>query len=157
VIDGWEGKSPISLLFNALDPMKGKGELLGKIAVDRAWIVGWGLSPDGLQVAVVDHSHKDRIEVLNLSTHAWREVTVEPGHGDFHDVPWAADGISFFITTVLPESFNIFRVGLSGKVELLLTNPRTQSINRPRPSPDGKHLAFQTDTIESNVWMLENF
>jgi eukaryotic-like serine/threonine-protein kinase len=154
VLNAWEGKS---LLFYALDPARGKGDQLGKIDVDRHWAVGWALSPDGRQLAVVDHSHKERIEILDFSNRSWREIAVEPGWGDYQSLAWAADGKGFFVTTFLPESFNLVHVTLSGKVQLLLNNAHRQWMTRPRPSPDGKHLAFQAQTWDSNVWLLENF
>jgi Tol biopolymer transport system component len=58
---------------------------------------------------------------------------------------------------LLPESFNLIHVALSGKVRLLLSNPQRQWMIRPRPSPDGKYLAFQAQTNDSNVWLLEKF
>ena len=75
----------------------------------------------------------------------------------FQSVAWAADGKGFFLTTWLPQSFNLVHVTLSGKVQLLLSNAHRQWMTRPRPSPDGKYLAFQAQTFDTNVWLLENF
>jgi Tol biopolymer transport system component len=60
-----------------------------------------------------------------------------------------------FLTTVYPAS--LVHVTLSGKVKRLLKSAHRQWMNRPRPSPDGKYLAFQALTVESNIWLLENF
>jgi Tol biopolymer transport system component len=149
-----EGKN---LVFYTLDPVHGKGELLNKIEIDTGFN-DWQVSPDGSQLAVVDDlSHKNRIEVLNLSNKVWREIAVEAGWGDNQTIAWAADGKSFFVTTWLPESWNLVHVTLSGKVQRLLSNPNRQFMFRPLPSPDGKHLAFQAQTFDSNVWLLQNF
>jgi eukaryotic-like serine/threonine-protein kinase len=145
------------LRFYALDPLKGKGDQLGKIELDRHWATAWALSPDGSQLAVVDHSNKDRVEIFTLSNHAWHEVSVEPGWGDLQSVAWAADAKGFFLTTYLPESFNLVHVTMSGKSQLLLNYARRQWMTRPLPSPDGKYLAFQTQTPDSNIWLLEKF
>lgn len=145
-----------SLVFSTLDPVRGKGDLLGKIKVDRAWLVAWALSPNGSQIAVTDHSHKDRIEMLNLPDRTWREIRVQPGWGDFQSLAWTADGKGFFITGGLPGIFNVIHAALDGKVQLVLSNPGTQWMFRPRPSPDGKYLAVQAQTTDSNVWLLEN-
>lgn len=144
------------LAFSLLDPIRGKGDLLGKIKVDPNWLVGWALSPDGLRIAVTDHSHKDRIELLAASDRTWHEIRVEPGWGDFQSLAWTADGRGFYVTTVLPESFNLIYVTLDGKVQLVLSNPLTQWMLDPRPSPDGKYLAVQADTDDNNVWLLKN-
>jgi len=154
VITDWEKGN---LLFYALDPVAGKSELLGKIQVSPNWLIGWSLSRDGSQIAVVDHSHKDRIEILNLGSKSWHEITVQPGWGDFQSIGWAADGNGFFLTTLLPETYNLVHVAMSGHVQLLLDNAHKQWMYGPIASPDGKHVAWQVESYESNVWLLENF
>ncbi len=152
-----EGKN---LVFYAFDPVRGKGDPLGKIEFQKThYYFGWEVSPDGSQLAFVDDRHKDRIEILTLSgsNRVWHEIAVEPGWGDYQSVAWAADGKGFFLTTWLPASFNLVHVTLSGKVQPLLNNAHRQWMNRPRPSPDGKYLAFQALTWDSNVWLLENY
>jgi eukaryotic-like serine/threonine-protein kinase len=149
-----EGKS---LVFNIFDPMKGKGDPLGRIEVETGAFFEWAISPDGSQLAVVDHSHKGRVEILNLSNRTWHEIVIDAGWGENQDLAWAADGKGLFLTTWLPDSFNLIYVTLPGKVRLLLNNGRRQWMTDPRPSPDGKHLAFQAQTWDSNVWLLENF
>jgi eukaryotic-like serine/threonine-protein kinase len=145
-----------NLVFFTLDPLHGKGNLLNKIEVYTANFYGWQVSPDGSQLAVVDWNHQG-IEILNLSDRAWHEIAVEPGWGHNQKVAWAAEGKGFFLTTWLPESFNLVHVTLSGRVQRLLSNPHRQWMTSPLPSPDGKYLAFQAQTFDSNVWLLKNF
>jgi hypothetical protein len=57
----------------------------------------------------------------------------------------------------LPDSFDLLHVTLAGKVKLLVRNRHRQWMVNPLPSPDGKYLAFQAQTWDSNVWMLEGF
>jgi len=95
--------------------------------------------------------------VLNLSERAWHEVSFEPRWGVFQRIAWAADGKGFFLNSVLPEGWGLLHVTTAGRVSLLLRNPRSQRLLTPLPSPDGKHLAFQAETYDSNVWMIENF
>ena len=159
VLNEWEGDN---VVFYAFDPTRGKGDLLGKIelggkARQRFLGLGWEVSPDGSQVALVDPSHKERIEIFTLSTRAWHEIAVQPAWGDFQSIAWAADDKGFFLTTWLPESFNLIHVTLSGKAQLLLKNAHKQWMFGPRPSPDGKYLAFQAQTWDSNAWLLTNF
>ena len=61
------------------------------------------------------------------------------------------------MTSWLPGSFNLLYVTLAGQIKLLLSNGHRQWMIRPLPSPDGKYLAFQAQTQDSNVWMLEGF
>jgi Tol biopolymer transport system component len=154
-----EGKE---LVFYSLDPMRGKGAQLGQIEVDMTGIYyDWGVSPDGSGLAVVRASpnHKGRIEVLTLSDRAWHQVAVEPGGGNLTSISWAPDGKGFFVTSGSTVSNDLLHVTLSGKVHPLLRYfyHGAQQLHNPLPSPDGKHLAFQVETFDSNVWMIENF
>ena len=78
----------------------------------------------------------------------------------FSRIAWIADGKGFFVTSLLPDSelrFNLLYVTVDGKVKPLLRNTVRQWMINPMPSPDGKYLAFQAQTWDSNVWMLEGF
>jgi len=152
------GGAANSITFYALDPKLGKGKELGKLEVDHHWAVGWNLSPDGLQIAVVNpHRYAGQIEVMRLADGTWHTIQVEPRWGDLQSIAWAADAKSLFVTTIAADSQNLIEVALSGKVRSLLSNPFRQHYSRPVPSPDGKYLAFQAQTNDSNVWMLKNF
>jgi hypothetical protein len=88
---------------------------------------------------------------------AWHEVSVEPGFDELQSVAWAADGRGFFVTSWLPDSFDLLYVTPTGQVKPLLRNGHRQWMVNPLPSPDGKYLAYQGQTSDSNVWMLEGF
>jgi len=148
-------KEKNDLIFYKLDPIRGKEDLLGRIGTKGFY--GFQVAPDGSQLAVVDASHKNRIEILNLSDRLWHEITVETGWGDNQSIAWTADGTGFFLTTWLPQSWNLVHATSSGRAHSLLSNAYRQWMAAPLPSPDGKHLAFQTETIEGNVWLLQNF
>ena len=149
-----EGKD---LIFYSLEPQRGKGSQLGKIEVFGAYM-GWGLSPDGSRIAVVDgDKYEGRIEVLTLSDGSWQEVVPEPGTRHLQSIAWAADGKSFFATAYAPNSYNLLHVTLAGKVQSLLRNDARQWLVSPLPSPDGKYLAFRAQTSDSNVWTIDNF
>jgi Tol biopolymer transport system component len=150
-------KEGSDLVFSSLDPVRGKGEPLGKIEASAA-TAGWNLSPNGSCLAVVgNEKYEGRIEVLTLRDRAWHEVPLEPGWGRLESIAWAADEATFFATSWLPDSFNLLHVTLNGKVKPLLRNAHRQWMINPLPSPDGKFLAYQAETSDSNVWLLENF
>ena len=149
------GKNGDDILFYTVDPIRGKGDLLGSIQIPDLHVVGWSLSPDGSEISVL--GHKDRIDILDLYTRAWHDINVQPGWGDFQSVAWDAEEQGFFLTTVLPQSFNLIHVGINGKVQPLLNNAHRQWFFQPLPSPNGRYLAFQAQTTDSNVWLLENF
>ena len=153
-------KEGTDFVFYSLDPLRGKGQQLGRIQATASAGSGniCSVSLDGSRLAFVDsHKYHGRIEVLTLREHAWHEVSSEPGWGDFQSIAWAADGNGFFVTSWLPDSFNLLHVALDGKVNPLLRNGHRQWMWGPSPSPDGKYLAFQAQTSDSNVWMLEGF
>jgi len=77
--------------------------------------------------------------------------------GGIHTVAWEADGKGFFVSTFLPESFNLLHVTARGKAQVLESNPQTLYMNRLRASPDGKYLAFEGEMADSNVWLLKDF
>jgi serine/threonine protein kinase len=152
-----EGENPVTLTFHAVDPVRGQGDLLGKIEVDNHWRIGWSLSSDGSQIAVVNpHHFADRVEVFSLVDKKWREVRAEPGWGDFQDVTWAADGKGVFVSAVSSEWFSLLHITLAGKVRPCLRNPGSLWMTRPKSSPDGKYLAYQAQTQDANVWLLES-
>jgi Tol biopolymer transport system component len=159
------------IVFYVLDPIRGKGRRLGKIAVvSPSWLRGWDFSPDGTRLAVVDRrKYGERIEVLTLADGTWHEIvgqsatqtpsaTGEEGT-TFCQVAWAADGKGFFVETRTADSSNLMHVTPEGKEQPLLANESVQnhSIVMPLPSPDGKYLAFAASAWDGNVWMMDNF
>jgi Tol biopolymer transport system component len=159
-----EGKQ---LVFYSLDPFRGKGDRLGAIEIGLLpfrplYMFNWRMSPDGSRLALVgslggEQNYKGRIKVLTLPNRTWQDVSVEAGRGDLQTIAWMADGKGFFATSWQPTASNLLYVTLAGKVKPLLQSSRRQWINTPAPSPDGKYLAFQALTWDSNVWIIENF
>jgi Tol biopolymer transport system component/DNA-binding winged helix-turn-helix (wHTH) protein len=148
-----EGKH---VVFYTLDPVRGKGHRLGALEVVTPDWDNFGVSPDGSRLALVD-DNRGRIKVLTFRDSAWHEVPVEPAWGLLQSIAWAADGKGFFVTSWLPDSWNLLHVTLNGRVQPLLRNRNRQWMYKPVPSPDGKWLAFRAQTWDSNVWMLEKF
>src|SRR5262249_33604730 len=151
VLGRQEGKD---FVFYSLDLVRGKGEPLGKIQVTYGYFPGWSVSPDGSRLALVrgEDKYKGRIDVLTFSDRAWHEVPVEPAWGLLQSIAWAAAGNGFFVTSNLPDSKNLLHITLNGKVQPLLHYDRRQWMINPMPSPNGKYLAFQATTWDSNVW-----
>jgi Tol biopolymer transport system component len=144
------------LVFYGLDPLRGKGAKIGSIK--RTFATGlrdWNVKPDGSQVAFA--SPAGHIEVLDVHDRTWHEIQIEPGWGKLQSIAWASDGNGFYVTCWLPDSFDLLFVDLTGKVARLIHNGRQREITYPLPSPDGKYLAFDAGTWDSNVWLLENF
>jgi Tol biopolymer transport system component len=145
-------KEGTDLVFYQLDAVRGKGAELGR-AKATDWN-GWGVSPDGSRLAL--GTDKGRIEVLSIGDRTWREIAVEPGWERLQTVAWTSDGRSFYATCWLPDSFALIHVTQAGKVTSLLHYGHRQFLGYPLPSPNGKYLAFQAETWDSNVWLMEN-
>ena len=72
----------------------------------------------------------------------------------------AADGKGFFVTSEKPGSFSLLHVTLA----VARSNPCLryeavikQVIYNSTPSSDGKYLALEVKSYDSNVWMIDNF
>ena len=149
-------KNGNELDFYSLDPLRGKGKQLGKAEVER--FMDWDVSPDGSRLGLIGLAkHYGRIEVLTVSDGTWHEISPEQTLGLPLSMAWAADGKSFFVNCGVNDSINLMRVTLTGKVETLMRNGYRQFMGKLLPSPDGNYLAYEADTTDSNVWMLENF
>ena len=73
------------------------------------------------------------------------------------DVNWAADGQSLFaIGRADPRSF-VMHINLDGKTRVIHDGGKDHILLFPLPSPDGRRLAFNQYTWESNAWLLEDF
>jgi len=138
------------LLFYALDPVRGKGRLLGKTGgwAPRLLSWAWDVSPDGSRLAVMGTGNR----ILILADGVWHEIPVATQWGADY-IAWAADGEGFFATT---SKLDLLHITTSGKVSELTHNDRAQWPAEPVPSPDGRYLAFQSQTYDFNAWMMEN-
>jgi hypothetical protein len=144
----------------SLDPVRGKGKQLGKAEVlSQDCCMDWDVSPDGSRLALIGtEKHHGRIDVLTFSDSTWQEITPERPFGYPETIAWAVDGKGLFVNFWnKDDSFDLLHVTLAGKVEPIIQNGYRQSVGTLLPSPDGKFLAYQAETTDSNVWILENF
>jgi Tol biopolymer transport system component len=156
VLSQLEGEN---MVFYLLDPLRGRGPKLGKFPhrVDFTGNTGWGLSPDGSRIAYV--TERGQVELMSLRDRSWHEISLGPHWQQLQSVAWSADGKSLFVTCWRPDGSDLLHATLDGKVTLLWHNGHSQWqwATNPLPSPDGKYLAFQSKSFDSNVWMIENF
>jgi eukaryotic-like serine/threonine-protein kinase len=144
------------VVFYSLDPVRGKGRWLGKIEVTGPFM-GIGISPDGSGVAFVDEArYAGRIQVLSLLDGTWHEISTKLEGESLQTIGWAADGRGFFASGVGSTTYDLLHVALDGRVQ-----PLSRSLGQqywgPRVSPDGKYLAFDAFTRDSNVWLIDSF
>jgi len=94
---------------------------------------------------------------LPLSGGEIREVVIQR-EVQMTSLDWAIDGRGFYVGSSTPGGVLLF-VDMDGHTEVLWKKEIPWGLHGPRglPSPDGLHLAMLGWTIDSNVWMLENF
>jgi Tol biopolymer transport system component len=67
---------------------------------------------------------------------------------------WAADGKSLFVHNEANQKLSILNVDLHGNAHLVRDDVWSSDLPA---SPDGRYLAFMSQTVNSNLWMMENF
>jgi hypothetical protein len=155
------------LVFTAFDPAGGRGAELTRFEVDPAarYDAGastgiripyvWDLSPDGTRIAVLKRS-EGRIHIISLVGQAARELKAK-GWKSLETLDWAADSKGLFACS-LQRASTLLYVDLFGNARSLWAPKASLSLaTRAVPSPDGRHLAMIGFTLNTNMWMMENF
>jgi Tol biopolymer transport system component len=142
------------ILFTFFDPLHDRGAEAARVRALPAKFF-WDLSPDGSRLAFGEFKSEenDAITILTL-----RDGTTHPlqlsGVSNLSSLSWAAGGRGLFVTTKRREGSDLLHVGLDGKVTVLLEDTGRVFLS-PRPSSNGRHLAYAVRTTDSNVWLLE--
>lgn len=143
------------VVIRTFDPMKGLGPELARFTPDsiaNAWALD--LSPDGTRIAAI-RSPEGPIQILSLNGQPTHEIRVK-GWSSMHTLNWTSDGKGILVSNGSQGGAVVLHVDLRGNAEVLWKNPGvnwTPSLE----SPDGRHFAFQSAPMESNVWLMENF
>jgi Tol biopolymer transport system component/predicted Ser/Thr protein kinase len=146
-------------IFTAFHPMKGRGREITRINLRQPGSgYSWDLAKDGSRLAFAEDlpGSERRIQVLPLSGGKMQEVVIRR---DVRMGPlaWANDGKGFFVGGYTPDALLLF-VDMEGAADVLWKRAAIFEWKPAGiPSPDGRHLAILGHTIDSNIWMLENF
>jgi Tol biopolymer transport system component len=150
------------IVFYALDPRRGKGIEIAEVAAVSAQIDGssvwslWSLSPDASHLAVLTLAKQGpAILIISVADGSLKTLLLDPSIGKPQSISWSADGMGFLLTCFLADSFNLVHITSIGKVHTLLRTDRKQWITSPLPSPDGKYLAFGSQSWDSNLWIIQ--
>jgi len=117
--------------------------------------LAWDITPNGSRIAYSEYELRSAsIHIIDLQSRATREVRL-PGWAELTSLAWSADGQSLFVTSFSPTGSSLLRVTLDGRFWVLFK--AAKDVELPRPSPDGRSLAFSEIVSASNVWLLEGF
>jgi hypothetical protein len=142
------------LIFKTFDPFQGPGRPTATFAADAKADYKWEVSPQADRIAMVNNQ-SSTIDLLFLDGRPTQKITVK-GQRSFDSLYWAPDGKGFYVSTLGPEGSLVLYADLHG-------NARTVWEERgglgtwATPSPDGRHIALQSWTLSSNLWLMENF
>jgi len=149
-------KDDTQRIFTAFDPMQGRGREVTRIATKALSLYNWDLSPDGSQLVMLFPAGGNRVRLLPLGGGQPRDLIVK-GWPVLTDGPyWAPDAKGFYVAGPSAKGATLLYVDLKANATAIWEQTHG-SVTWAIPSPDGRRLAIGGQTVESNVWMLENF
>jgi Tol biopolymer transport system component len=145
------------VVLTAFDPVRGRGREITRITIDpRAGGWFWDLSPDGSKVAELFPAEQNRIRLLPLGGGTPRDLFVKGWSGFYQGPDWTPNRKGFYVGSYTPRGTTLLYINLEGQARAVWEQ-KGGFTTLGVPSPDGNHLAILGYTVDSNVWMLENF
>jgi Tol biopolymer transport system component len=143
------------LVFSALDPLEGRKQAIAGIEMTKPKQTAWDLSPDGSRIVVQLSQNGEPClhRILKTSGETERDVAVEKTINCLL-VAWSANGRSLFVTRHALQAHTLMHVTLDGKATELRQSPTWFDL--PKPSPDGRYLAFADTSSYNNAWLIED-
>ena len=148
------------LIFYHLDPVRGRGEEIARLAGYKAVEPRLSLSPDASRLAIVEPPEPvAEIRILNLADRKFTVLPVRDWKWEYlQHIRWAADGKHLFALAPSTSAFSLLSIDEKGNPRVLYEVPAgTGWIASIVPSPDGRSLAFTKRTFVNDVMLLENF
>jgi Tol biopolymer transport system component/tRNA A-37 threonylcarbamoyl transferase component Bud32 len=154
------GASPVlcelqggSVVFTSFDPVRGRGRELSRVQAHVQ--PRWSLSPDGSAIALQVESQDSlpRIRLLSTKGAPEREIQLDRPVA-IADIAYGADGHSWLIVEA-GEQWRLLHMDAHGRTTTL-TPPQLWMYSAVA-SPDGKRVAYTSNTGEGNIWLLEDF
>ena len=149
------------LVFFSFDPLRGKRQEVAHLDDDIPYAYNWSLAPDGSTLAIakarkIELTVTPDIRLLSLANHTERTITLKEWPG-VSSLDWAADGKSLWVSTSTNTgTYALLNVDLQGRARPVLEQTK-MVVGWAIPSPDGRYLALNLASGDSNVWMIENF
>ncbi len=156
------------LVFTAVDPVRGRGREITRFEIKTTSDAhySWDLSADGTRIAILKQSEAT-ITLLSLVGNSTRAIAVKASP-KLYSLDWSADGQGLFVSALADGGSTLLHLDLKGNARTLwyskggIRQPGDlflSGVLAPRaiPSPDGRYLAIQEQSVSSNIWMMENF
>ena len=149
------------LVFFSFDPLRGKRQEVAHVDDDIPYAYNWSLAPDGSTLAIakarkIELTVTPDIRLLSLANHTERTIRLKEWPG-VSSLDWAADGKSLWVSTSTNTgTYALLNVDLQGRARPVLEQTK-MVVGWAIPSPDGRYLALNLASGDSNVWMIENF
>ena len=142
------------LVFSVLDPMGGRKQQIVRVDVPNPGQTAWDVSPDGGRIVVQLSRNGEPClhRVFRVTGERERDIAVEKTMNCLL-VAWAANSRSLFVTRHSLQAHVLMHVTLDGKSTELRRSPTWFDL--PRPSPDGRYLAFADSSAYKNAFVLE--
>jgi Tol biopolymer transport system component len=140
--------------LTAFDPFGGRGRELARIDSDPRKYYNLDLSPDGTRIAYATN-HEGPVHILFLRGEPSREIRIS-GWANLQDIEWAG-AKALLISNGVKGGEVLLHVDMQGNARLLWEQQGGFAGFIGKVSPDGRHLAFNAQSTNSNVWMMENF
>jgi dipeptidyl aminopeptidase/acylaminoacyl peptidase len=138
--------------FRTFDPETGIGPAVASL--DGWRDVQFDLSFDGRTIVVTGTTpagEPQPMRFIDIPGGGVQDVKV-----DSVDMPrwvaWSTDGRHVFATTTSAGRFRLLRIARDGSAEVLRESPN-EWMTGVAVSPDGRHLAFQVEEIDTDVWL----
>jgi len=141
-------------VFTEFDPVRGRGREVARVKAEE--LLPWDLSRDGTAIAFTAPSDSiATIRIISTRGGVSKRVTLDRPIG-VQNIAWAVDGQSWFVVSRTSEGdWRLTRVKVDGTTVSLI--PRQQWMYDAAASPDGKHVAYTSNTVDGNIWLLEDF
>jgi serine/threonine protein kinase len=145
------------LHFYSLDPKRGPAtepfKATGKIK-------DWSLSPGGRQIALIEEEDGPQVHILSIGNAATRQLNIGKLTNDpeivLQSLSWFANGRGLYVSAYRLAGNRLLSVGLDGDVSVLFQQAHDW-LCCPRPSPNGRALAFTIAELHRDVVLIEGF
>jgi hypothetical protein len=142
------------LIFNAFDPVKGRGRELARVPCNPSRHYNWAVSPDGKYISV-KQSEQSTIYLRRTDGQPIPDITVKDWPA-LDNMDFAADSKGLLMNASPNGIRTLLYVDLTGRARQLW-QPQSPKVGWAVPTRDARRLAIEGETVSSNIWSLKDF